>query len=350
MSVRRELSRRDFLKGAVVVGLGSSVFFLVLPRGSQRWVNTAFRRRLSSLGTRVNVYIFDTVPSVAEEATAAAFQEIEEIHWLMSTHEPASQLSGVNQAAGSEFVSVDPRVAEVVKQSLEFSRISSGIFDPTTLPLLEAWGFRNYRFDQAPDESRILDALHKVGYEQVMVSDAGVGLKIKGSGIDLGGIAKGYAVDRASAILRRYGISRFIVEAGGDLFAASHPIDRPTWYIGVKHPLRSGECAVVNLVNQAVATSGISESFVTYNGKRYGHLFDPRTGQPVETYLSTSVVGPTALEADAGSTTIFVAGRNAGRQLVLSTSSWLNIYRGRDGKLVYEASSNFPGWDELPAA
>lgn len=344
---KKPLSRRSFLKGATLLGLGSSAFFLIFPRSSQRWIGTVLRRSYAALGTRVNVFIFDAPQAVADEAVQAAFGEIEEIHRLMSTHEAASHLSLVNQAAGSEFVKVDPRVTAVVERSLEFSRLSQGVFDVTTLPLLEAWGFRSYRFDQPPEESRVQDALDKVGYRNVVVAEAGLGLKRKGAGIDLGGIGKGYAVDRASQMLRRYGISRFIVEAGGDLFAAGHPPDRECWHIGVKHPLQEGECATLYLTDQAVATSGTNESYVMYRGKKYGHLFNPRTGEPVETYLSTSAVAPTALEADAASTTLFVAGRNHRGPLVRSHTSWLHLNRDRAGRLSYEASTGFPRWEVL---
>lgn len=342
--MKREFTRRDFLRGAGLVGLGSSFFFLVLPRQSQRWAGSRIRRSFGSLGTRINFTLFDTPGPVADEAVRRAFREIEEVHALMSTHAPESHLSLVNRYSGVDFVRVDPRVIEVVRRGVVFSRISGGVFDVTTLPLLEAWGFRDYRFDQAPDEARILKALDVVGYEQIVVSDAGLGLKHKDAGIDLGGIAKGYAVDRAATSLRRSGVKRFIVEAGGDLFAASSPPDRDAWEIGIKHPLRPEVCAVVELVDQAVATSGNSENYVNYRGKRVGHLMNPRTGEPVETYLSTSAVAPTALEADAASTTLFVAGQSGDKTLVEMNASWLRSSRDAQGQLVLEASPGFPTW------
>lgn len=343
----REFTRRDFLRGAGLIGLGSSFFFLVLQRESRRWAGTRFHKSVASLGTLVNVTIFDTPEAVAEQAVARAFREIQDVQLLMSTHDAGSQLSLVNRCSGSDFVQVDSRIIEVVQRGIEFSRQSGGVFDVTVLPLLEAWGFRNYRFDRPPDEARILGALDTVGYEQIVISEAGLGLKRKGAGIDLGGIAAGYAVDRAVASLRESGIRRFIVEAGGDLFAAGTPPDRESWEIGVKHPLRPGLCAVLQMANQAVATSANTESYVNYGGKHYGHLMNPRTGEPVDPYLSTTAVAPTTLEADAASTTLFVAGRNAGGSLAGPNAGWLHISQEGSGRLIFETSRNFPSWRQV---
>lgn len=343
-------NRRDFLKSATLLGLGSSVFTVSLPHTGwgARAERSAFRRSMASMGTLVNISVFDVPEKVAQEAVRRAFAEIRDVDRLMTTFDPGSQLSAVNRVAGNELLPVDPRLSEVLAASLDFSRHSNGLFDVTTLPLLEAWGFREDP-DSAhrPDDKKLAFALEKVGYRHVELQKGQVGLARRGAEIDLGGIAKGYAVDRAIAALVRFGVQRAIVEAGGDLFALGSPEDSDGWNIGLKHPLEPHTlCATITVKNQAVTTSGNYENFVVYDGHRYGHLLDPFTGEPVETYLSTTAVAATTLAADAASTTLYVAGRNQNAP-VPAGIEWLHIFSENGRSLEFLASANFPSWSVI---
>lgn len=341
--MKLRVTRRAFLQGGAFLGLGSSAFVLFRSwQASSSW--PAFRRRFSALGTQIQLTIYNTPTSLAVAASEAAFREMATIHRLMSTHDPHSQLSQVNRRAGRTAMEVDSRVIEVVRESLKWSRLSKGVFDPTILPLLKTWGFRDYRFDRSPDEFRLRRALDRVGWQRVRLEGNSLGLEKAGTELDAGGVAKGYAVDRAVDILRSYGISQALVEAGGDLFAMGRPPDQGSWTIGIRHPDQKTLCALLEIENKAVATSGTYFSYRQYGGKRYGHLIDPRTGEPIDTYLSTTVTASKAVEADALSTTLFTAGRGAGLPATQTSAGWLHIGATEQGSLTFQASDGFPVW------
>jgi thiamine biosynthesis lipoprotein len=345
--MRNSMDRRNFLKGLGTLSLGSAVFTLALPKGS--WAaavaNDAYKTSLLSMGTLVNVTILGEERKKASEAARDALAEIQRIDDLMSTHRRFSMLSRVNEAAGNDMVAVDPRIAEVIEASLEWSRQSGGVFDVTILPLLRAWGFRPE--DRNVPES-VEAAIECVGYKQIGIEDGQIGLARKNAAIDVGGIAKGYAVDRAIAVLRdKWNIGSAIVEAGGDLYALGRPVDEPGWKIGVRNPATGHDyCAAFDLADQAVATSGAREERASRDGRSYGDMFNPYTGQPVETYLSTTACAATAMDADAASTTLFIAGRDAGAEIVRPSTSWLHIDRDGAG-LALLPSQGFPRVDQI---
>ena len=342
----RPVTRRAFLHRAGLLGLGSSALVLV-----RSWRQTSpwppFRRRFSALGTRIQLTVFETPTQVARVACEAALEEMVTIHRLMSTHERESQLSRVNRQAGRASLEVDGRLVEVIRESLKWSRLSRGVFDPTVLPLLRAWGFRDYRFDRVPEDSRLQAALDRVGYRHIWLDGCSLGLKVEGGELDVGGVAKGYALDRAVRILQRYGISQALLEAGGDLYALGHPPHQKAWSIGIRHPHKEAVCALLQVTNQAVATSGSYFAYRQYRGKRYGHLIDPRNGEPIDAYLSTTVVAPSALQADALSTALFVAGRGTDPPPLPDSSAWFHIGATSRGALAFEASANFPNWQPV---
>ena len=344
--MKQSVTRRAFLQGAGLLGLGSSVLVLI-HSGRQTSPWPPFRRRFSALGTEIQLTVFGTPTPVARLACDDARQELVTIHRLMSTHEQGSQLSQVNQQAGRATLEVDRRVVEVIRESLRWSQLSRGLFDPTILPLLKVWGFRGYRFDRIPDETRLQEVLARVGYRQVWLEGTRLGLKVEGAELDVGGVAKGYGLDRAARILRRHGISQALVEAGGDLYALGHPPHQQAWTIGIRHPQREGVCALLQVRDQAVATSGSYFAYRQYRGKRYGHLIDPRSGDPMDAYLSTTVVAPSGLEADALSTALFVAGQGADPPPLPDSSAWLHIGAADRGTLSFEPSAHFQAWQAL---
>ena len=200
---RNNFDRRQFLKGLGCLSLGSSFFTLALPRGG--WAaaaaDTSYRRTLLVMGTNVNITLFGETSAKAREAVRDAFNEIRRIDDLMSTHRRYSALSRVNRASGNGMIAVDSRIIEVLRASIDWSRKSEGLFDVTTLPLLRAWGFR----DEVGEVPISIDAaLECVGYEKIVIEGDRVGLLRAGAEIDLGGIAKGYAVDRAIGVLLQF--------------------------------------------------------------------------------------------------------------------------------------------------
>ncbi len=324
-----KLDRRNFLKRAGALGLGSSIFTLSLPKGS--WAESAsekrYRRSLPCMGTLVNIDVFGEKEAKAREAVHDALDEIELIHNLMSTHQRYSNLNDVNRVAGNDMAQVDPRIAEVVKAGIEWGHRTGGVFDVTILPLLKVWGFRQ-EADDIPANIQAAEAC--VGFKQISVEGNKIGLQRKGAGIDVCGLAKGYAVDRAIGILRdKWGIQKAIVNAGGDLYCLGHPEDAAGWRIGIQNPLATGACASLELCNQAIGTTGNYNKRGFTNGESHTDIFNPFTGQPVETFLSVSVVAPTTMAADASSVSLFSAGRE--RKIDLSPFACSSLKIARDG-------------------
>lgn len=337
-----KLDRRNFLKHAGMASLGSSIFTLSLPKGS--WAESAsetrYRNSLPTMGTLVNIDVFGEKEAKAREAVHAALDEIQLIHDLMSTHQRYSNLNEVNRAAGNDMVRVDPRISEVVKAGIEWGHRTDGVFDVTILPLLKVWGFRAEATD-IPEDLQAAESC--VGFHHISVQDGKVGLQRKGAGIDVCGLAKGYAVDRAISVLRdRWGIQKAIVNAGGDLYCLGRPEDSPGWRIGVQNPLGPGVCATFELCDQAVGTTGNSNQRHDRDGNSYTDIFNPFTGEPVETFLSVSVVAPTTMAADAASVALFGAGREKKIDLNEFGCTSLKISRGDSNSLSFIKDDSFP--------
>lgn len=346
---KKTTGRRAFLQGAGSLTLGSSIFALAVPRGSwaARAADAAIVRSKLALGTAINITIFDEKENRANEAARDAFAEIDCIHDMMSTHQRYSMLSRVNHAAGNDALPVDARIAEVIASSLVWSRNSGGIFDVTTLPLLRAWGFRNE--DDAAMES-VEAARSKVGFQHIALEDGRLGLQHKGMEVDLGGIAKGYAIDRAVAILRdKWGIKSAIVDAGGDIYVLGRPVDAAGWTIGIADPRQAGprNCATMEAADIAIATSGMSGTMQTRDGRTFTDKFNPMTGEPVVEFLSTTACAKTAMDADAASVALFAAGKTASHKINLQGVSWLGITASSNGELDLAVTGNFPTFERV---
>ncbi|UCC30230.1 MAG: FAD:protein FMN transferase, partial [Phycisphaerales bacterium] len=252
----------------------------------------------------------------------------------------------VNRCAGDRSLKVSARVYDVVAAAIQMGDISGGIFDMTILPLLKAYGFR----DDSPrrlDPQELADARSTVDYRQVFVDKqrCEIGIESPRAQIDLGGIAKGYAVDRAAEVLRSHGIRRAVIDAGGDMFALGTPADSDGWPIGIQHPLYSDKLVGrVHVRDQAIATSGNYEKYISAGDKRYGHLLDPRTGCSSEPMLSASVIAPTSLAADALSTTAFLMGRDDGHRFIAGQrrTQGLFITSGPDSGICFKTTTGFP--------
>lgn len=255
------------------------------------------RRAQPLLGTYIVITAHGTN---ANEGITAAFDEIKRIDRLMSLHRQDSELSKVN-ARVVKTVSED--LFRVLAKAQEISQLTEGSFDVTVRPVAEAWGFitRGYR---VPSQAELTVALSKTGYRSVQLDPSDRSIKIlrDGVSIDLGGIAKGYAVDCAIEKLRSTGITNAMVRAGGDLRVMGE------WSVQIEDPEKRGKRTPIQLTDAAISTSGNYENYFVVDGKRYGHILNPRTGMPVERIGSCSVIAPTCMESDALATALFVYG------------------------------------------
>ena len=253
---------------------------------------------------------------------------------LMSTYKPESQLSQVNARAYERPVQVDADIIAVVQRGLEFSRLSGGAFDIT---YARAGYLYDFRAHQRPSDGEIAAALPGVDYRQVQVDQAERTIRFlrKGVRIDLGGIAKGYAVDRAVEQLRGFGIAHAMVNAGGDTRLLGDRRGKP-WIVGIRDPRGDGRMVTrLPLVNEAISTSGDYERYFEEDGVRYHHILVPATGHAARGVRRATVIGADATLTDGLSTTVFVLGVERGMQLVSRLPGVEAVVVDDEGRIFY---------------
>jgi FAD:protein FMN transferase len=262
------------------------------------------------LGTLVEV----TIPGeerTAKAATDAIFSELKRVEDLTSFHKP-SELTRINDQAGNGPVKTNAEFLSLIVESLRFAKETHGAFDPTVGPLTRLWNFSGGD-PRLPTQPEITAALAKVAWRRVKIdSQAGtIELPDRGMALDLGGIAKGYALEQAAAVIRKRGISAALVNAGGDVLVIGEREPGKPWRIGVQDPRHErAMVAVANLKDCVVQTSGDYERCFFKNGKRYHHILNPVTGYPADDLESVTVVAPTGMTTVTAG--IFVLGVKAG--------------------------------------
>lgn len=272
------------------------------------------------MNTFVQIKIYDTNELQAKAAMEAAFSEVEKLDNLLSKFKPGSEVSKINKNAANNPVKVSAATFEVIKKSIDFSKETQGAFDITVGPLMKLWGFVDKK-PHLPSKEEITKALKYVGYQGVELSEKNntVEFKVQGMEIDLGGIAKGYAVDRALEVLKVNKIKTALVDIGGNLGFVGTPT-RGYWAVGIRDPKNPDKISkALKVVKGGVATSGNYENYLEINGKKFSHIIDPRTGYPVDVnysgQISVTVGAPTATQADVFSTAAFVLGEERCREL-----------------------------------
>ncbi len=264
------------------------------------------------LGTQVDIIAVGESVQSAKQACYFAFREMERIERILSSHREDSEIGRINKQAGLQPVPVSPETFAILQRALNYSRRFQGLFDISIGTVLHLWGFNEDRDIRLPPPDSLRQRLALVNYRYIRLNpqDTTVALLKPGMRIDLGGIAKGYAIDRAAATMRRHGIRRFLINAGGDIYAAGRKANGQPWRIGIKHPRELNSLlATFELSDYAVATSGDYERYAILNGRRYHHILDPRTGYPASGYRSVTVLARTAEAADVWATYLFILGR-----------------------------------------
>ncbi len=303
------LSRRRFLAGLGLLAGAGALAPLVHRQVRERRPERLEASR-PALGTRMRVVV------VAERARAAralerAFAAVRAVDAQMSVHRADSELARVNAAAGARATRVDDAVIEVVSLACAASERSNGVYDPTLLPLMRAYGFYGAARGAAPNAREVDEALACMGTRYVAADRAAgtLGLMRERAGFDLGSIGKGWALDRAVDALRAEGVRSALVDIGGNVYGLGAPDDgAPGWSVGVFHPATGALDHVFVLNDRAVATSGNSEQTHALGALTLGHLFDARRGVPANGHLSASVVARTGVESDVMSTVSFLLG------------------------------------------
>ncbi|MDD4953873.1 MAG: FAD:protein FMN transferase [Candidatus Omnitrophica bacterium] len=281
------------------------------------------KSRQLMLGTFVEVI------SSEKEASEIVFKEIKRVEGLLSKYDPASEVARLNRLGR---LKVSPETFYVIKKSKEFYQSSHGAFDITVSPLLDLWGFTDRNFSK-PSERQIKDVLKLVGSQKIILQDKDNVVKFSLSGvkIDLGAIAKGYALDCAVKKLKERGIKSCLIDAGGQIYALGDKRGEP-WRIAIRNPRGEGFSDLIALKDGVVSTSGDYEQYFLADNRRYAHIFDPKTGYPADSgVISVTVTAPDGLTADALSTAVFVLGREKGLELMKKyPSAKVKIVEGKD--------------------
>jgi len=282
-------------------------------------------RKYGAMGTEITLSAWTTDEAAAGRAFDAGYDEIRRIEILMTDWErpgqPESDVVRINKAAGKTAVPVSAETLEVIQKSLEMSGKSRGAFDITFAAMKGLWKFDEDLEKKIPPAAEIARRRKLINWRDVVVDAKARTVKLRRPGmrLGLGGIAKGYAVDRCAAVLRGEGLRDFMVQAGGDLFVAGSkgPVN---WKVGVRDP-RGGArdvIAVMPIKDHAFSTAGDYERSFILNGKRYHHIIDPATGYPATASREVTIFAPNAFLADALDDAVFILGPKKGLALVAS--------------------------------
>lgn len=292
------------------------------------------------MGTIVQVTIMEGPEGYFDRAAETAFTEIQRLEKIFSSYKTDSDVARISNNAGQQ-VRVSHETIEVLKTAVLVAGLSGGAFDPTVGALGKAWGYSGEK-GVVPSKAEMAKVLPLVDYRSIKIDEAAstAGLKRKGMSLNLGGVAKGYIVNKAVEALKREGVTRGIIHAGGDMVVFQKGEKEP-FSIGIQHPRKKQLLGKALVYNGAVATSGDYERFFEIGGKRFHHILDPRTGFPAEGTRSATIVAKDPTLADALSTAVFVMGPQKGMELIERLPDVEGVIVDSEGRV--ERSSGFKG-------
>ena len=283
----------------------------------------------------------DRLPSILEQA----LDEVDRIDRLMSHYKAESALSKINREAGTSAVTVEPELYDFIAEALRYSRDSDGAFDITVGPLMRVWGF--FRGEGRLASNKDVESVQPlIGWQHVIMNAEHHTIRFDRPGVelDLGGIAKGYAVDRVVRILRASNVGAALISAGGSTtYGLGAPPGRKAWTVSIEDPVDRNKIARgVDLRDRALSVAGSSEKSFEVDGVRYSHIMDPRTGRPVQGVLSVAVISKTGTEGDALDDALFVLGPVRSRKYLKRLEDVEMFFFLPDGQkgwtMIHEAS------------
>ena len=273
--------------------------------------NTSKKQAQLKMGTFVEITLNGPAWTDFDKIFKEAFLAIEKVENLADRYNENSQLSIVNREGFKYPVKVNKELFYLIEQSINISKDTEGAFDITVVPLVKLWGFYKKQ-NSFPSSDSIKEALRTVGYDNIVLNKKNRSISFKKDGveIDLAAIAKGYAIDRAVEAIKQSGIRSAIINAGGDVYCLGKKNIFQKWNVGIKDPIHNKKIIkIVRLKDRAAATSGGYEKFFVYEGEKYSHLIDPRTGQPTQTHCNATVIAKNCAQADALATALCVIGK-----------------------------------------
>ena len=273
-----------------------------------------YKRTLKLMGSRFDITVVADNEAQGEAYIDWAVGEITRIEKLISSWDPNSQTSAINANAGKKPVKVDRELIELIQRAIAISKLTDGAFDISYASMDKIWKFDG-SMTAMPDAQTIASSVEKVGFQNIVIDSKAstVFLKKEGMKIGFGAIGKGYAADKAKQLLIEKGVSAGIINASGDMNTWGKQTNGNSWKVAITNPLDKNKVfALLPIINSAVVTSGDYEKYVTFNGTRYAHIIDPRTGYPATGIISATVFAPKAELADALATSVFVIGIEVG--------------------------------------
>ncbi|HUV87231.1 MAG TPA: FAD:protein FMN transferase [bacterium] len=333
------------MRRASIVSVFSLILLASCGRGPAEY--SAERR---AMGTVVLARAVAADEETARRAVEAALEAVARDEKVASYWDPRSELSRLNRAAAEGPTEVSPELFELVKLARETAAATDGYFDPTVAPVIELYGIKGGT-PRWPDDAEVAAAMEAVGYEKILLDPEGrtVAYARPGMALELSGIAKGWAVDRAAAAMAKEGATAGLVEAGGEVACfGGGPKAGEEWRVGVQHPDRDGLYATFDLASGACATSGGYAQRYEADGRKFSHLFDPRTGRPVDGPAGVTVVAETCARADAWATALAVMPA-AEVSLLLKPAGAPSclILRRRGTALEHDVYGEFPDFKEI---
>jgi FAD:protein FMN transferase len=345
--VKRRHTRREFLKGLPARDALADRMEQAAAAGREKTETSFLWVSRRAMAAEFEVVVRAGQYPQATEAALAALDEVERLEERLSVFRPTSEVSRINEFAASGPVEVAAELFELIELAVRLHRETGGALDVTAGPLSEVWGFARGQ-GAAPEPAQIAEALARTGSDKLELDAARrtVRFRVPGVWINLGAIGKGYAVDRAAAVLAAQGIEDFMVHGGQSSVVArgssSAADGQAGWAVGVHDPLggerRLGE---VRLMDRALGTSGSQRQFFMHGGRRLGHVLDPRTGWPAEGLLAATVVAPTAAEADGLSTAMFVMGLAGGMAFCEAREGLAAVFVWAEGDQVRTRACGF---------
>ncbi|MCF0056545.1 FAD:protein FMN transferase [Dyadobacter sp. CY356] len=266
------------------------------------------------MGSPFRIIIYSNNDSTANKAAQSAFKRIEDLNLALSDYRDDSEINAVSAQSGTDkWIPVSKDLFDILFISDDISKKTNGAFDATLGPIVQEWR-RATRKGYLPDADLIKNALARTGYQKIKFDKKtqSIQLKDKGMRLDIGGLGKGYAADEAVKVLKQYGIKSGMIDAGGKLALMDAPPGEKGWKIVISSGRDSIE--TIEYSNVGMATSGPTYRYLEYNGKRYSHIVDPKTGIGLLYHVRTTVISPTSVEADALATAFSVSGIKEGKK------------------------------------
>lgn len=293
-------------------------YFLALNVSGQEKEYVTVTKATNLMGSRFDITIVDLNEELGYISIDEAIAEVTRIDKMLSSWDENSETSQINKNAGIKPVKVSLELYGLIERSKQFSEITDGAFDISYAAIDDIWKFDG-SMKEMPSEAEIKRSIRNIGYQKIILNDKeqSVFLMQKGMKISFGGIGKGYAADKAKALLVSKQVRAGIIDASGDLTTWGTKANGEKWIIGIANPMSKDKIfSWLPVVESSVATSGNTEKYVVIDSKKYGHIIDPRTGYPAMGINSVSIFAKNAEQCDAFATAVFILGREKGISLI----------------------------------